>query len=1001
MDEINSNELKEELEAFLGETTSKISKKEQKENEYNQYKKNSSNVMEEDDHKVNEENINNNGKTKKNKKKIIDEDETDLYEDTEIKKTTKNTIHGEHEKVSAINNLSNIPDLYNEHPAAQNVFLESDDHDNDDNHHNNDEELEQEEELKKELKSRNKKKKKRSSYSSSSFSVKDHTEHLEEKSMLWNEHDSFDDIDMIHREKEEDIRNARKKRKIDQELESEIIGIVKKVKEEEHVSIEQFESMKQQLNQQMDESFWNVSKNSKEVKELKKKLQEVEKLLKRMPKIVLKDTTVLAPGFFKQPQSITDQWCLFWNDIGHITRKEIGERRMIFIYVFAGSDTDIRKFQIHKNIVCASLSKVGYALGSNPMYTLSEKSRSTISYTNFDSPLSWERVLPVNECVLGIANGNSFVAVVTSFNFLRIFSIHGYIISSTLLKGTPIAISAYENLLFFITTLQSYEDSFHFNLNNTYYCTLLKIKNMQLPNTEEGMKKMKTVEDNIYHFYDTFHMELLYEDVLCMSSCNRLNWINISKFGIPFIRDTSNYIFGLYPIFKTEKSFAYQWVPICNLNELNDEILESKKTTEGKLQEEEQERRENELEEEEEEAEEEIDDEIDTEEEIDEWKESEKEVNIQSKRKKVLGRRCNYYPLYFIEFDKICVIKLKKHQKEPFSNEVKTCLGFNVETKYIRSCETSLIPYKQFAQIVEKQPKFFFSLHGEVDDKALTFEVYDECRSRAELYRKQLCINILKDYQDDGRNEKAKKELAEVATMHDACIFKMLFLTHKETNKRCHEKDITTLFKLRKNRALGAKYVYMGTNSSNRNSTNINTCSPFKRQELKYKKKVETPTKKYITKEHQASGIPSTKLVTCPSSEVTCNTLLKKKREFYDPEDLLAMEEELREKNVGKKTKSSVYRERRGSSEFLPMHIPKDEKYLDKFFGGITKGEQLSKIFTADEKEELNNLEDLKDLDNSDFVMNAKKDLSFFATADSPMKILGATSRTPKKEKRR
>lgn len=247
---------------------------------------------------------------------------------------------------------------------------------------------------------------------------------------------------------------------------------------------------------------------------------------------------------------------MFWNDIGHITKKKEGSKTYIYIFLFRGEEIGKKKITDIYNVTSASLSAYGFALASNPYEKSGNKNNSILCFHNLKDNIIWNKYLPSDEYIKGVANGNNFVAVVTSNNFLRIYSTYGYIINTILLKGLPVAICAYDYLLFIITCPYIYENVTTTNINNTYTCTLYKIY--------ENFTNLKPSK------YNTYHITILYEDVLSLPSCHYLNWVNMSNFGVPYVKDTSNYIYGLYPIFKKNNQLVYDWVPVFDMQILND-----------------------------------------------------------------------------------------------------------------------------------------------------------------------------------------------------------------------------------------------------------------------------------------------------------------------------------------------------------------------------------------------------------------------------------------------
>ncbi|KJP90103.1 hypothetical protein AK88_00272 [Plasmodium fragile] len=522
-----------------------------------------------------------------------------------------------------------------------------------------------------------------------------------------------------------------------------------------------------------------------QLRELKKQVDLLQKQISGYTKINHDDFIVLCPGLCEEPENINDQWCMFWNDIGHITKKKEGNKTYIYVYLFRGEDVGKKKITDIYNVTAASLSAYGFALASNPYEKSFSKSHSILCFHNLRDNVIWNKYLPNDEFIKGVANGNNFVAIVTSSNFLRIYSTYGYIINTFLLKGLPVAICAYDYLLFVITCQYIFEGVSTYNINNTYNCTLYKIN--------ENFTNLKSNK------YNTYHITILYDDVLSLPSCHYLNWVNMSNFGIPYVRDTSNFIYGLYPLFKnTTNHIVYEWVPVFDFNNLNNvEPTERRASgqnakllhgnTKG--------------------SNERAD--TDAQEDAGEKGDNEQNVNDDNPDDDILTcSECTYYPLYFDNFEQISVIKLNKNEIEPRSNKIESCLGYNVEKKYILSNECNLIKYERFVKLIQTNPNL--SLDNDSNNSEFTslpWEQYDELRSRVDLFCKQLFANIHYDYMNDGKNKSASDTLKSLNKLYDKWIMRMFAILKNDKKNQKLAVKTSRLFKNIKNMMLSISLV--------------------------------------------------------------------------------------------------------------------------------------------------------------------------------------------------
>ncbi|SOV24103.1 conserved Plasmodium protein, unknown function [Plasmodium sp. DRC-Itaito] len=709
-----------------------------------------------------------------------------------------------------------------------------------------------------------------------------------------------------------------------------------------------------------------------QLRELKKQVDHLQKQITNYTKINLDDFIVLAPGLCEEPENINDQWCMFWNDIGHITKKKEGSKTYIYIFLFRGEEIGKKKITDIYNVTSASLSAYGFALASNPYEKSGNKNNSILCFHNLKDNIIWNKYLPSDEYIKGVANGNNFVAVVTSNNFLRIYSTYGYIINTILLKGLPVAICAYDYLLFIITCPYIYENVTTTNINNTYTCTLYKIY--------ENFTNLKPNK------YNTYHITILYEDVLSLPSCHYLNWVNMSNFGVPYVKDTSNYIYGLYPIFKKNNQLVYDWVPvfdmqilnevenkenILQINENNQDILNEsnnnndimsshihsqkddnedyvnsnmKNATPSKLNalkkknknkssnhhgnnnegvmqflddEVEEDEEENDAYEDEELGNENFDDEEDK-------PRINNNYNNNNNNDEYTNNGCIYYPLYFDNFEQISVIKLQKNEIEPRSNKIESCLGYNVEKKYVVMNECNLISYEKYVNLLQKNPNLSLDNESNNEESALLpWEQYDEMRSRIDLFCKQLFANMYHDYMNDGKNKTANDTLKSLNKLYDKWIMRMFaILKNDKKNQRLAVK-VSSLFKNIKNMMLSISLVDDEYSTLHSEITN-----EYLKRQIKDENSKHTQENIIYYEDNKDDE--------------------QKRREIYEKsyanqQNNISDDEKKNLHDI--KSTSQVYIN--SSKTFVEK---KENGFLDKFFTGVTKNQAVDTLFSHDKK---------------------------------------------------
>ncbi|SBS87940.1 hypothetical protein, conserved [Plasmodium ovale curtisi] len=655
-----------------------------------------------------------------------------------------------------------------------------------------------------------------------------------------------------------------------------------------------------------------------QLRELKKQVDFLHKQMMNFTKINLDDFIVLSPGLCEEPENIHDQWCMFWNDIGHITKKKEGNKTYIYIFLFRGEEIGKKKITDVYNVTSASLSAYGFALASNPYEKSHSKSNSILCFHNLRDNIIWNKYLPNDESIKGVANGNNFVAIVTSNNFLRIYSAYGYIINTFLLKGIPVAICAYEYLLFIITCPYIFENVSSYNINNMYKCTLYKVY--------ENFTNIKTNK------YNTYHITILYEDILSLPSCHYLNWVNMSNFGVPYVKDTSNYIYGLYPLFKKNNNIVYDWVPIFDMSNLNIPEQTDKNSTikNGKrLSSNTRNRNKTKLSNSRKgDGEKEVEQQKDEEEE-DEGQSGKEEQNCNDELHRdddtESSGHCIYYPLYFDNYEQISVIKLNKNEVEPRSNKIESCLGYNVEKKYILMNECNLIKYEKYVKILQNNPNLSLDNDSNNECASLPWEQYDELRSRVDLYCKQLFVNIYYDYMNDGKNKNACDTLKSLNKSYDKWIMRMFAILKNDKKNQKLAVKTSRLFKNVKNMMLSISLVDDEYSTLHSEITNEYLKRQVKDENFKNYHQNVHYEEEYKDEDQKHKEIYEK----CYKNNK--NALLEEKKYCSDIKQTIELCNNSAKNNVEIKGKN-------------------ENRFLDKFFTGVTKNQSVDNLFSQEKK---------------------------------------------------
>ncbi|PFH34213.1 hypothetical protein BESB_073650 [Besnoitia besnoiti] len=298
----------------------------------------------------------------------------------------------------------------------------------------------------------------------------------------------------------------------------------------------------------------------------------------------------VTPGACKQPGDAATPWCLFWNQHGHVTKTTAGDKTTLEIFNFspaaALSGTSRKRITDYTSACMAALSKVGVALASvgstRPLLP------SRVEFRSLQDSSQWTKTLPVPERPLGVALGDSFVAVVTSSDLLRIFSTSGIALSLTRLPGVPVAVCASHQLLFVVvaTTAASAGEAQHQRQRRRpaggrdahderffFSCMLLHVHPPPSAPTapyllpfgcRDRVAQLPALMAKAFPAIDVIH-----EGPLVLN--HPLDWVNISTGGMPSVKDTSGQVWSLLPSWGRAMEgpvpYSLSWLPIVNLFE--------------------------------------------------------------------------------------------------------------------------------------------------------------------------------------------------------------------------------------------------------------------------------------------------------------------------------------------------------------------------------------------------------------------------------------------------
>lgn len=245
--------------------------------------------------------------------------------------------------------------------------------------------------------------------------------------------------------------------------------------------------------------------------------------------------------------------------------------------------------------------------------------------------------------------------------------------------------------------------------------------------------------------------------------------------------------------------------------------------------------------------------------------------------------------------------------------------------------ECNLIKYDKFVKLLQTNPNLSLDDDSKNNESAnLPWEQYDELRSRIDIYCKQLFANIYYDYMNDGKNKTANDTLKSFNKLYDKWVMRMFALLKNHTKNQKLAVKTSRLFKNIKNMMLSISLVDDEYSTLHSEITN----EYLKRQidDENYKKyeenlnyeddyKDEDQKRKEIYEKHYNNHNIS-------ENETKYNTAIKPTTQIYSTHSI---KNNNNNNNIENKDK-------------------KDNRFLDKFFTGVTKNISVDNLFTQEKK---------------------------------------------------
>ncbi|EKX72023.1 hypothetical protein BEWA_017020 [Theileria equi strain WA] len=270
-----------------------------------------------------------------------------------------------------------------------------------------------------------------------------------------------------------------------------------------------------------------------EIAVMRKKISQLEK------KISGTSTRVLMPGSCPPPNDQNRQWCLFWDEIGQITKQGVNEGGNLHIYIFSGPLAGYIRKPDKYNCHTAALTSNAFIVGSNLMSQ--DTTCGIATYSNLSNGESWERRFK-DDSLVAVAVTENFSAVLLKSSTLAIFTLGGSLISAFRVKGEPISLAAQGNLLLVVSGL---------NGSNVYSARLIWVNGLR-GLARNGVSRIVNVHNEDF------------------TTGGPITHIGLSNYT-PWIVDSQGDLLLLLPVtssFTKLCGISLEWVPTINIKKI-------------------------------------------------------------------------------------------------------------------------------------------------------------------------------------------------------------------------------------------------------------------------------------------------------------------------------------------------------------------------------------------------------------------------------------------------
>ncbi|UKK01690.2 hypothetical protein MACK_001043 [Theileria orientalis] len=279
-----------------------------------------------------------------------------------------------------------------------------------------------------------------------------------------------------------------------------------------------------------------------EVLRLHKKVKVLEE------RLVNKSAKVTTPGTCPRPNDQLKQWCLFWNECGHISKQNTPENNNLHIYMFSGPLSGYIKKSDKYNCHIASLALDGVICGSN--LNSNNSVIGVIYYLNLVTNETWERRFK-DESVTCVVISNNFIGAVTDLNILYIFTRNNLLLSAFKLKGKIRSLVANKNILAIMT-----------QTSNDGNDTTLSVRLLWV-NGIKGLSKNN-------------HLKIIsiYDDLLILNDNIDLLYVGLTSDFILWYIDTKGYLWLLVHNMSSLNGIGIlEWLPTINIFNISKNIF--------------------------------------------------------------------------------------------------------------------------------------------------------------------------------------------------------------------------------------------------------------------------------------------------------------------------------------------------------------------------------------------------------------------------------------------